>query len=264
MKIPETLLLQTGLAKEFAVKELKIQEALAALSNAFLEENVSYAFFGGTALNQFHLKAKRFSEDLDFFTYGQTPQKFTGLLKLRLTGFHVQGPTRIFRDFHRWKLEYADEENGIAQDWLFVDANFGFPKPPTRTVALQPKSLLNDYGFFIQTPALRSFAVEVFAAQKLVAVQARREGKDFYDLFGLLSQYPLTKRQVLPHARVYATSLFDFARFDEKTFLETARTSVLEATPKELAAADSFIPLANRPNWLQLKKELAMLIGKVR
>ena len=264
MRIPESLLLQTGLPAEYVVKELKIQDVLAGLSAGFADAGLQYAFFGGTALNQFHLKAKRFSEDLDFFAYGQASQGFGSFLKKSLPAFQSAGPARIFGEFYRWKLAYSDDENGIARDFVFVDANFGFRSPPTPLVKLEPRSFLNDYGFFIRTPPLYSFPPEVFAAQKMVAVQARTAGRDYYDLFRLLSEYRFSRRRLLPHARVYSKSLFDFMPFDEKTFFGSTAEKVAQADPKELASADAFIPAPHRPNWLQLKKELSLMVKRLR
>ena len=260
MRIPESLLLKTGLPAEYVVKELKIHEALAGLSAGFADAGLRYAFFGGTALNQFHLKAKRFSEDLDFFAYGQTPQGFSSFLKKSLPAFQSSGPSRIFGEFFRWKLAYSDEENGVGRDFVFVDANFGFRTPPTPLSRLEPRSFLNDYGFFIRTPPLYSFPPEVFAAQKMVALQARAAGRDYYDLFRLLSEYRFSRRQILPHARVYSKSLFGFMAFDEKTFFASVAEKAAQADPRELSAADAFIPAPHRPTWLQLKKELARLV----
>ncbi len=263
MKIPESLLLQTGLPVEFVVKELKIQEVLAGLSAAFADAGLRYAFFGGTALNQFYLEAKRFSEDLDFFAYGQTPKRFTVFLTKSLPAFEPSPPTQIFGGFFRWKLAYSDDDNAVGRDFVFLDANFNFRSSPSPLVRLEPRSFLNDYGFFIRTPPLYSFAPEVFAAQKMVAVQARAVGRDYYDLFRLLRQFSFSKRQILPHARVYSKSLFDFMPFDEKTFFASTAEKILRADPKELAAADAFIPSRHRPNWLQLKKELAIMVKRL-
>ncbi|MFH1200672.1 MAG: nucleotidyl transferase AbiEii/AbiGii toxin family protein [Candidatus Micrarchaeota archaeon] len=260
MKIPGSLLLQTGLPAEYVVKELKIQEALAGLSAGFADAGLQYAFFGGTALNQFHLKAKRFSEDLDFFAYGSAPGRFTAFLKKSLPAFASTGPSRIFGEFHRWKLAYSDEENGVSRDFLFVDANFAFHTPPTPLSRLEPRSFLNDYGFFVRTPPMYSFPPEVFAAQKMVAISARTAGRDYYDLSRLLTEYRFSRRQLLPHARVYSKPLFGFMPFDERTFFASVAAKAALADPRELAAADAFIPAPHRPNWLQLKKELVQRI----
>ncbi len=264
MKIPESMLLQTGLPLEYVVKELKIQELLARLSSRFNAEGITYAFFGGTALNQFYLKAKRFSEDLDFFVYGSTPKKLSIFLKKNAQGFQASRPERVFGEFYRWKLAYSDEENGIGKDYVFLDGQFKYRTPSSPLVSLEPKSFLNEYGFFIRTPLLQTFPVEAFAAQKMVALHARTLGKDYYDVHRLLRQYALSKKRVLPQARVYAKSLFEFMPFNEKTFFQETAKKVGEADPKELAAADPFIPLPHRPNWLQLQKELERMLSKLR
>ncbi len=258
VRLPETALVQWGISRDFALKEVKMNELLSQWPLLCSEARVPYALFGGTALNKAYLDQPRFSEDADFFVYGRTLKDVDRLAR-NLSGFQVKGPKRIFRDLYRWTLAYDAPDSGGLRGEIQLDVNLHFKKPASVAIRLPLKSFLSDLGVLLIPPRLDVLPKVTLLGMKLLALQNREEGKDFYDVFRLLSADSFSRTAVLGEARKYSDSLFDFYRSDPQ-IIEHATDSVKDADVARLAQTDAYILKAQRPDWGALKKDVVRLL----
>lgn len=257
VQLPESVLVESGLSLDFALKEVKMNDLLGQLPILFAESRVSYALFGGTAINKAFLDQPRFSDDADFFVYGLDADKFDALLS-GLDGFNVEKPRQIFRELFRWTLSYTDADFGLNGQ-IHLDANFNFKRPVTASQRIVLKSFLSGFGVLMALPRVDVLPLDTLVAMKLLALRSRFEGKDFYDLFRLLSQRPFSRSRIFAEARKYSQSLFDFQRFDE-SLIKRAPDFVRPADESVLKQADAYILKPHRPDWRALKKDLVRLL----
>jgi len=253
----DRVLLETGLTRGVLSRELRLNELLNDFSNACLDEGVNCALFGGTAINKIYLKgAARFSEDLDMHAFSCSKKKVSSLLED--LSFDVKGPARIFKEFYRWVLGF--EEDGVPLA-INLDCGLAYKAPLSKVVFGRTQSFLNSYGF--RLPALRipSYGPETLAAMKCLALMSRAEGKDYYDLHGLLKTQDLDVPKALGEAYKYKGALFDFVTVNDSFFEDVGRR-IEETDAKDLRQCDVFIPIARRPDWESLKNELAFLVKK--
>lgn len=253
-------MLETGLSKSFLLKEIKLNEALNDWVSLSATHGIDYSLFGGTAANKIYLDNQRFSEDIDLFVYGSTPKKIFSLLGKEMKGFkRVKPPSRIFRQCFRCALHYSIPEEGIEDDEINFDVNFNLKHAKSERVLAEPKSFLNAAGFIVRNAPVSTFKEATLAAMKLLCVNGREEGKDYYDLFRLLQKNFFKKSEVMSEAYKYHDSFFDFAWFNE-SFLSDAVNAVERADAKKLALCDQFILVEYRPEWSALKRDLVRLI----
>ncbi|MBI5225705.1 nucleotidyl transferase AbiEii/AbiGii toxin family protein [Candidatus Micrarchaeota archaeon] len=257
VRLPESLSVETGLSFDFAYKELKLNDMLGQWSILCAERRVSYALFGGTAINKAYLDQPRFSEDADFFVYGLTPVKMDGIIQ-SLDGFTVSKPIQIFRELYRWTLTYSESGEGVEGTFQ-LDVNFHFKKPATIPARLPLNSFLSRFGVSMVPPRLDVLPLDTLVAMKLLALQSRMEGKDFYDLYRILGKNSFSKSRILEEARKYSQSLFDFQRFDAAV-VERAVDSVKKVDVPALEHTDAYILKPHRPDWGALKKDLVRLL----
>ncbi|MBI5035768.1 nucleotidyl transferase AbiEii/AbiGii toxin family protein [Candidatus Micrarchaeota archaeon] len=255
VQIPESVLVESGLSKEFVRKEIKMNDLLAQWPALCARNKTDYALFGGTALNKAYLDQPRFSEDADFFIYGKTAKEADGIIR-QLDGFESKGPARIFREMYRWTLRY--EEEGVSGT-LQLDVNLNFNRPKTAAETRRLASFLNRYGFVVFAPRISVLPAETLLAMKLLALHDREEGKDYYDAYRLLNQASFSKSGVLSEAHKYSASLFDFSRFDEN-LIEQVAERVRKADDAVMNRYDSFILKPHRLDWRALKKDLVRLL----
>ncbi len=254
---PENALLEWGISLDFAVKEAKMNEFLLQWPLLCSEARVSYALFGGTALNKAFLDQPRFSEDADLFVYGTTLPVVDRLVR-QLSGFQVQRPRQMFRDLHRWTLNYEDPDSGVRGE-IQLDVNLHFKKPVTDSVRMPLQSFLSGLGAFFVPPRVDVLPRETLLAMKLLALEGLEEGKDFYDLYRLLSMDSFSRTGVLAEAKKYSDSLFDFQRFNPD-LVERAVASAKKADARKLAQTDAYIFKSQRPDWEALKKDVVRLL----
>ncbi len=256
--IPEKVLAETGLNLGFLLSEIKINDVLSQWSVLCAEQGFDYAMFGGTAINKAFLNEPRFSEDVDFFVYGKSVNE-VGKLVQEIKGFRVQTRQRIFREMYRWRLDYSVEEYGFSGQ-VQLDVNLNFKKRKTNPEKMILKSFLSSYGFILSTPRVNVMPLVALVAQKLLAVKNRVEGKDYYDLYRVLSVNSFSKTRVFEQAFNYSDSLFDFTGFDEN-LIENAVKSIQSSEDEALSACDAYILKQFRPaDWRALKRDLIRLI----
>ncbi len=256
--VPENVLIESGLSLEFVLKEIKLNEVLSQWPLLCAKNNVQYALFGGTAINKAFLDQPRFSEDADFFVYGKTLKQADSLVR-QLIGFKVNGPHTLFRDLHRWTLEYVPDDYPQIRGRLYLDLNLSFKKPKTASETRKLTSFLSRFGFAFYPPTADVLPAATLVATKLLALQNRQEGKDYYDLYQLLSKQSFSKTLVLAEAHKYSNSLFDFTKFNEN-LLDAVSDGVEKTSEKMLSSYDAFILKSSRPDWGALKKDLVRLI----
>jgi predicted nucleotidyltransferase component of viral defense system len=257
--IPEKVLAETGLNPRFLLAEIKINDVLNQWSVLCAEQGFDYAMFGGTAINKAYLDQPRFSEDVDFFVYGESVERVGRLIR-DVKGFKVRAPQRIFREMYRWRLDYAVEGQYDFSGEVQLDVNLNFKVKKTLSEKRFLNSFLSAYGFVLSAPRLNVMPLVALVAQKLLAVKNRAEGKDYYDLYRVLSGNSFSKSRVFEEAFNYSDSLFDFTRFDEN-LIENAVKSIQSADVKSLSACDAYILKQFRPaDWKALKKDLIRLI----
>lgn len=253
IEIPERLLIETGLSKEFVLKELRLNEALNELARLPFE----YALYGGTAINKVYAGQKRFSEDLDLFVYGPTEREFAaGAKKI----FPTLGAGRkILRESYRYDIGYEFPEHGV-RDSIRLDVNFNFKRPPSRIVPKEPGTFLNRYGFFIRNRDVFTFEPAALAAGKLVALAFRTAGRDYFDLHHLLSVGFPTRAELLSELEWSARAFSGTAR-PKEDFLQQVADKIASADVTTLAATDQFILKPFRPDWRELVNTLAAQVS---
>ena len=258
MFFEDKIVLETGLPRTLLLKEWKLLQFLSYFDNACLSSKIEYSLFGGTAINKAYLgKAQRFSEDLDVHVFCSF-EKASMIVK-SLEAERVTGPSRIFRDFYRWELHYSDSESGVADDYMSIDVML-LERKLTETTRVRLHSFLEDAGrSFSITASTFTYPPETLIALKLLALQSRAQGKDYYDLYYLLSSVEFERSKVLMEVHKYKSSLFDFQTVD-RNFFEQCVKKVRLAEEHELEAADAYILADKKPDWTALKKDLARLL----
>lgn len=261
MDLDDDAVRRIGMPLKLLVKELKLNEFISAFDSACRRANLQWALFGGTAINKVYLKkTARFSEDADFSVFGGiAPHQVLQLLKT-CGAQSVSGPHRISGDFWRFELHYSDAQSGIANDLINFDANLHLRKPKSEIALLNPHSFLSLYGYGIFLPAIPTYTPRTLVAMKLLAIGGRAEGRDFYDLYHLLKDFPVTRTQVMTEAHQYRDGLFNSQRFDDG-FIERAAQSISSVPEAKLAQVEPFLLPPNKPDWRILKGELKRLIA---
>ncbi|OIO26593.1 hypothetical protein COX85_00685 [Candidatus Micrarchaeota archaeon CG_4_10_14_0_2_um_filter_55_9] len=257
MLINEKILFATGLTRDFACKELKLNEVLGEWNHVCLTNGANYALFGGTAINKVYLGNSRFSEDLDLHLFNASLKQATGLVK-QLSGVKPGKSRRLFKAFHRFPLHYSVEEEGVEDDVINLDLSLSLKEPGSKIVLCKTRSFLNSYGLPVASLSIPTYELETLVAMKLLALTSRSEGKDFYDLTGLL-QLDFKPTKVFEELRVYNNSLFNFTRLDEH-FFDRVLHHVDNASANELKRFDAFILSPHKPDWRVLKARLTHLI----
>lgn len=258
MFFEDKMVLETGLPRTLLVKEWKLLQFMSSFDNASLSLKIDYSLFGGTAINKAYLgKAQRFSEDFDIHVFGSF-EKASMIIK-SLGVKSVVGPSRIFKNFYRWELHYSDLESKVRDDCVNVDVML-LDKKLTETVRVKLHSFLEDADRrFSITASAFTYPAETLIALKLLALHSRAEGKDYYDLYYMLSSVDFDSSKVLREVHKYKASLFDFQRVG-KDFFEECVSKVRSAEESKLVAADTYVLAEKRPDWHSLKRDLARLL----
>jgi predicted nucleotidyltransferase component of viral defense system len=267
MKIPENVLLETKLPLNFVLKEIEINEVL----NGLAVMPFDYSLYGGTAINKVYLKQRRFSEDVDLFVYKTGISAFWRFLKKTLQGTGaraggesvisgVSKPKRIFRESYRMEVFYEFPEYAV-KDNLHVDVNLNLKKRKSEGVEVEPGSFLNNLGFFVRNLPVKTFKPATLTATKLLALETRREGKDYFDLYHLLNDYSFSASELSSEAGKYADCFFDFLRVDE-FFFDKLVESVSKARVAELQEYDKYILSQHRVDWELVKRDLLFKLNK--
>ncbi len=258
-RIPDEAVAQTGLLRRLLAKELALTKFLAQFASVCQQNKQEWALFGGTAINKLYLGGfGRFSEDADFHLFAATPAKAFAVCK-KISGCEAKGIKRIFRDFYRIPLVYADAENGVESDIINFDANLSLKKPRSEIVYKKMTSLLDTYGVVVPALELPTYPPQTLVAMKLLAISGRAAGKDLYDLYHLLRRFEASRSQVMGEAYAYKNNLFDFQRFGDD-FIERARDSINSVDGKRLTQYDEFILKGNAVDWRVVKRELKRLM----
>ena len=257
MKISEKTIEETGLSIGFIAKEIQLTKFLYQWPLACAKANTTYALFGGTAINKAFLGQPRFSEDVDVFLYSSGLNKASEIIST-LQGFKPSLPRRIFGESYRWKLEYEDEDDGL-KDSIQLDLNLSQRKPKTKAENRTLDSFLSRHGYVLFKPQADVLPLPTLLAMKLNAIQNREEGKDYYDVYQILSNGVFAKKEVVAEAWKYHDSLFNFINFDEK-IIEKTFEPIRKTDARQLASYDAFILKPHRPDWGALKKDLVRMI----
>lgn len=169
-------------------QDLVISKALIELfKNEFLKE--SLVFRGGTALNKlFFNPGLRYSEDIDLVQFKAGP---SGEIM-----------TSIHQILDPWlgKPKYKQTQGRVTFYYKFETEN-----APVKTMKLKveintrehgsvfdtiEKPFIVENGWFFGKTSIKTYALEELMATKLRALYQRRKGRDLFDLFQVIIQYP--------------------------------------------------------------------------
>ncbi|MFH1055850.1 MAG: nucleotidyl transferase AbiEii/AbiGii toxin family protein, partial [Candidatus Altiarchaeota archaeon] len=215
------------LSLNYVAKDERISEALTKLQgfgNIILK--------GGTAINRVYLKNKRFSEDIDFdLVFKGSAKKAvptTERMVGKLSGFEVAKP-RIMRDVIRYDLYYTNplrHKDRIMLEFKVVADAAHYTK------------IVVNFGFVPNESALLNvYDIEELIRHKIDCIVNRTEGKDYFDLYHLIS---------LPHRHI---------AWDKEAVIK--RLSLSKKEVKSVAnTINHYIPRKDRPQWNMLLKEL--------
>ena len=213
------------IAKDEMISKLLI--ALQSLDGIILK--------GGTAINRVYLKNKRFSEDidLDIVFRGTTKQAVSRTKEIvnKLQGFDIAKP-RIMNKTMRYDLFYVnplEHKDKIRLEFSVIKKAKNYSK---RIV---------NFGFVpYDSSLLNVYDIEEMIAHKIDCITNRIEGKDFFDLYYLIS---------LPHKPVKILK--------EKKEEIIKRISLEEDEIKSAAnIINHYIPKDKRPEWSRFLEEL--------
>lgn len=186
------------------------RQAIAVVSK---NEAVAAAFYltGGTALAAYYLH-HRYSDDLDFFTAGESfPQ-----LAVETVAKHIKdaiGGTDIeYRRIHDRRVFF------IEKDPVELKIEFtSYPFPLLHTLT--------------STDGIRVDSLEDIAANKIMALMDRIDAKDFFDLYFLVTQKGFTFSQLLDLVK----KKFGFTIDPVALGSEFAKVRTLTALPRIIA-----------------------------
>ncbi len=147
------------------------------MEQAATSEIITNNFYltGGTALSEFYLQ-HRLSEDLDFFSEQKLPEtEIFQWVKNTATNFKVETTIQTLRE----QLSYF----------------FNFPEEVIKVdFAYYPFSML---GTPMKFKNLKVSSIEDIAVNKLQAILTRNRGRDYFDLFEIISKKHSTINQLI-------------------------------------------------------------------
>ncbi len=219
------------LSLNFIAKDLMLSKALYQLQNI-----PGIVLKGGTAINRIYLKKAgkmRFSGDIDMdYNSGMQPRQIvneTNRIVRRITGFTIAKP-RIMHSTIRYDLYYINPLS--HQDKIRIEFN-------VRKVSEKHSKQIVNFGFAPHDSALLDvYEKYALVNQKLECIISRKEGKDIYDLYYLLSPEIKIKKE---YAKKAAIAL-DLSNEEIKSIANTA---------------NHYIPKPFRPDWKQMIAKLS-------
>lgn len=241
------------LAKYFKIDETSIvREYLQLLflrSFYSLKESQSVFFKGGTAIH-FHYGSFRFSEDLDFSTslnsndLRQMLDKTTNDLKIEIASLEL-GKTSVQQNSFnsQLKLKYKGSHP------LTIRLEFSQrEKPLSRVVsAIETRFPLVSY------PLVVHFDAEELLAEKVRAILTRSKGRDFFDLWYLLSKgIALKDNYIIEKMKWYRKG------YEPKDLIHAIQKANEKDLYNDLA---KFLPKNYRGTILDLKKNILEKLG---
>lgn len=248
---------QTGLGLKFISKDISLSKLLKYLESVLDD---SYVLKGGTAISRAgYLPAPRFSEDvdIDYFTrerWQDAGTKLYDMLK-NLEGFTVK-PPRYQRDSLRCDA-YFDNHFG-EKDRIRVEVS---PKPKDSTKAIDAaKTLLQSKFTSGQASLIKTYSKVELIAMKIDALSNRLDGKDVFDLMGMLSS-DTSKDEILRKLKVHAKR----ERKAEDAIISNAILNLekMALDVKIIAnSANHFIPRTERPEWRIMLGDLKTVLKK--
>lgn len=242
------LAIQNGLPLQFVIKEFRVFDVLGQITmNTAPDKNL--VFKGGTALNKVYLGSiQRFSEDLDFDSgtesMAETRKKCEAIAG-KLDGYEI-GEFRKVRGTFQFDCKYDNQLGGKDNVRVDVAAKKIITARPTEVKPAKSKFTERFVtGFY-------TYSIEDLTARKMHALRTRAEGKDFYDVYNAL---PLCGDMTEPVEEMLRS---EKSRETPQKFLEKTVETVKTADAKKLRnLTNPFIPSGSRPNWVELKNDLA-------
>lgn len=225
----------TEMSLNYIAKDEMLSKALLAL-----QEFNNLILKGGTAIQRVYLKNKRFSEDLDFdfICKGSMKEALKASKELikNLSTFTIEKP-RMMGNTIRYDLFYTNPLN--QKDRIMLEFN------QVKSAQHYSKKIVN-FGFVpYESSLLKVYDIEELILQKITCILERQEGKDFFDLYYLLS-YPHKHRDL-----------------KDKKELLLKRIPQDKATINLIAnSTNHYIPKSSRPQWDIFLEELKAKLRK--
>jgi predicted nucleotidyltransferase component of viral defense system len=174
------------------------------------------AFRGGTALNKLYISPpSRYSEDLDFVQIEAEPIGKT-ITDLRSALDHWLGePKRTFSE-GRVKLLYRFMSEDNIPLKLKVEIN---SREHFSVLGFKEVTFASDSSWHSGTTTIKTYALEEMLGTKMRALYQRRKGRDLFDLYVVLRQYPrMDIPSIITSFRKYME--FGSTPISKETFLE--------------------------------------------
>ncbi len=191
----ETESIQQGVPPQTIEKDYHLDWYLAALWSLNLFP--AFAFYGGTAIKKLYVRNHRFSEDIDLISeerlspeaIGKTLEKAHQFLQQEANLFYSCHPDKIqeIGTQTRFVVDYRgfSEIGGVKRFLLdFAQGIEELPLPVLKKL-ISPYTDLKDKQIKIQ-----ALPLEVICAEKLALIvdRRRKEARDIYDLWSILTQ----------------------------------------------------------------------------
>jgi predicted nucleotidyltransferase component of viral defense system len=239
-----------GLPLQFVIKEFYVMDLLGKIASAFQKERV--VFKGGTALNRCYASGmSRFSEDLDFDYISLLPmkKKIRALESaMKIEGYRIEKP-RLFRNRLRFDCFFTNEMG--KKDVVRAEFNLSFSRLVGKIQIRPAVSEISGRTII----GLRVYSLEDLMARKVLALHARSEGKDFFDLASFIQKADknLVKKSLGAILRYEGTG--------------KKCSDIMEQCISKIGSADAqglkrltnnYIPLTLRPDWHELIETLKL------
>ncbi len=172
---------------------------LLFLNKLYSQKESKYIFFkGGTALRLIY-KATRFSEDLDF-TVETSEKDFLNFIFKFFNSFSKKEDIAFKeRKTLAGKRFLLTASPTILPQKSFVNLDFSF-----REKVLDPQKSIVDNNYpIIFTDYIYHFSKEEILAEKIRALLTRKQGRDMYDLWFLLSKGTKLKKKLIKEKLKY-------------------------------------------------------------
>jgi predicted nucleotidyltransferase component of viral defense system len=238
------------LSKRYTIDEFSIMREyiqIIFLTELFAQKSSDRLFFkGGTALRLLY-NSFRFSEDLDFTSLITEEKQLILLLEKSTKEAELQVPGISLRKIQTENtglsgfLQYKSDELKYP---LNIHLDFSFREKPLTS----RESILETLFPISSYPLIRHLEAEEILAEKVRALVTRTKGRDFFDMWFLLSkQIPLNWKMIEQKMQYY-----------DKTISRNDVQKKIQATDIKKITQDlgKFLPLSQRKIVGSLKESL--------
>lgn len=237
-------MLNTNQIKELS-RQLKTNDSvvireyvqLIFLKELYEEKYSANIFFkGGTAI-RLVLDGTRFSEDLDFTVSGDTNHFEIFIAKFFKRMQKLYGFSFKKRETITGQRYLLTTDSKVVNYKIFVNLDFSFRE---KVLAPSKAIITTDYPVLF-TSFVNYLSEEEILAEKIRAILSREKGRDIYDLWFLLSNNVLVKKELIEEKLKY----YDIKNFNVSKLIERIKKFSKE---KFILDLRPFVPINEREN----------------